>query len=749
LRALPKPFAVVSMVGPTRTGKSSVLGRAFLGRPDMFEIGTGVHSHTAGIWITSKPIMMDIPGRGKMPTIMIDTEGFHGVQQLTSQTYESNLFALTHLLSSTMVFNTMYPADAADISELKGYSSMAFAMQQSLLAQGMPVQKPHPSLFWVVQNFNFVNLLNSNFTAEGLFDSLVNGTTKQGAEDHDLANLKTMFRSRAMVPMHKPHFKDDLLSNLGTVPDKELFPEYIQDLDSFQGLVASQLRPMQIDGRDIDGNEFADNIARWILYGHIHIEEDDRNRRFVDQYMQRFIEATMAQFEAKVRAENMGAFKIFKESLEAFSANATSTVELRATFWKFAWKDSGEYAKMILKIQQSVKEADERYKVAALEAMAQSVPQREKSIQGSVDQLETTVSQKAFQESIAKIREHAKSSLSVDLVHYGLVEAEPVVQKINKSIEAMLKAAEQSYLADATKHFEKFAMETIQACKERVNQLDIAVALPVFKESLGSVIKASQDQIQKEIAHYGLLDSQAAAAKALAELEESRTKALARYDIEALAAIRKKFGHISDKLDTLLKQVPVTGTFSEFEQSVKKVIDTTEKQLTEEIQQLGVSGVAGVTDLLNGVTSAVAKAALKPRSLFLERVSEHMGEVETIAAQQVAERLEVMRVEALYAQKSVFETEAGLIVEDARKAVTLEVARLGLDTLPTFDKAAVEARLTTRLQKLVTKASAKFVEDKDKAQVLEAVAGVAVSLLALWLLYRCCCSRGHTKDSTD
>jgi len=193
----------------------------------------------------------------------------------------------------------------------------------------------------------------------------------------------------------------------------------------------------------------------------------------------------------------------------------------------------------------------------------------------------------------------------------------------------------------------------------------------------------------------------------------------------------------------------VTGTFSEFEQSVKKVIDTTEKQLTEEIQQLGVSGVAGVTDLLNGVTSAVAKAALKPRSLFLERVSEHMGEVETIAAQQVAERLEVMRVEALYAQKSVFETEAGLIVEDARKAVTLEVARLGLDTLPTFDKAAVEARLTTRLQKLVTKASAKFVEDKDKAQVLEAVAGVAVSLLALWLLYRCCCSRGHTKDSTD
>jgi len=98
----------------------------------MFEIGTGVHSHTSGIWITSKPVMLDIPGKGKMPTILIDTEGFHGVQMLTSQTYESNLFALTHLLSSSMVFNTMYPADAADMNELKGYSSMCHAMQQTL-----------------------------------------------------------------------------------------------------------------------------------------------------------------------------------------------------------------------------------------------------------------------------------------------------------------------------------------------------------------------------------------------------------------------------------------------------------------------------------------------------------------------------------------------------------------------------------------------------------------------------------------
>ena len=47
IRAQTEPFAIVSVVGPTRTGKA-LLGRAFLqGERNVFEIGSGVHSYAA------------------------------------------------------------------------------------------------------------------------------------------------------------------------------------------------------------------------------------------------------------------------------------------------------------------------------------------------------------------------------------------------------------------------------------------------------------------------------------------------------------------------------------------------------------------------------------------------------------------------------------------------------------------------------------------------------------------------------
>ena len=59
LKAQKEPFAIVSAIGPTRTGKSSILGRAFLrehGAENTFEVGNGVTSHTGGVWMLSKPL---------------------------------------------------------------------------------------------------------------------------------------------------------------------------------------------------------------------------------------------------------------------------------------------------------------------------------------------------------------------------------------------------------------------------------------------------------------------------------------------------------------------------------------------------------------------------------------------------------------------------------------------------------------------------------------------------------------------
>ena len=66
LRSQTQPFSIIAAVGPTRTGKSSILGRAFLRgeHENLFETGNGIQSHTGGVWIASEPVMLTPPNGG-------------------------------------------------------------------------------------------------------------------------------------------------------------------------------------------------------------------------------------------------------------------------------------------------------------------------------------------------------------------------------------------------------------------------------------------------------------------------------------------------------------------------------------------------------------------------------------------------------------------------------------------------------------------------------------------------------------
>lgn len=120
LQSQRSPFAIVSAVGPTRTGKSTILGRAFLRgvAENVFKIGDGVTSYTGGVWITNKPILVTGSDGRPLRVLLIDTEGFNGVGGVTSRAYESNLFGIIQLISSRVIFNSMFPVDASTVQQL-------------------------------------------------------------------------------------------------------------------------------------------------------------------------------------------------------------------------------------------------------------------------------------------------------------------------------------------------------------------------------------------------------------------------------------------------------------------------------------------------------------------------------------------------------------------------------------------------------------------------------------------------------
>ena len=240
LRAQTEPFAIISAVGPTRTGKSATLARTFFRgkNENLFQIGNGVTSYTDGVWITNQTLEVSTTEGGSVRVLFMDTEGFSSVSSFTSRTYEANLFGIVYLLSSSVIFNSMFPIDASTISNLNTHAGHALRMVQNLKENG---RRRKPRLTWSVQSFNMFALRNSGLEAADLLSVLRNAT-------HPTANefaLRTMigigdaksssstwlvdhlFPEQQLVPVRRPHHTDEIVANLDTHDSSELSQDYL------------------------------------------------------------------------------------------------------------------------------------------------------------------------------------------------------------------------------------------------------------------------------------------------------------------------------------------------------------------------------------------------------------------------------------------------------------------------------------------------------------------------------------------
>ena len=118
-----------------------------------------------------------MPNGRTLPVYLIDTEGFSGIGGRTSKTYEANLFGLMSLMSSAVIFNTVFPVDASTVSMLNRFASHAVSVLKELNLHQTVVSRRPPTLLWTVQNFNQFNLANSKLTVEQLHEMLWRAST--------------------------------------------------------------------------------------------------------------------------------------------------------------------------------------------------------------------------------------------------------------------------------------------------------------------------------------------------------------------------------------------------------------------------------------------------------------------------------------------------------------------------------------------------------------------------------------------
>lgn len=112
IACLDENIALLGVVGPYHSGKSFLLNQ--LSGRQAFKVGSTVDPETMGIWMLPTEHRSSLDGS---QVVLIDTEGFFGTD--VAETYDANIFAVTALLSSRLVYNSIKLIDQSAVDYLE------------------------------------------------------------------------------------------------------------------------------------------------------------------------------------------------------------------------------------------------------------------------------------------------------------------------------------------------------------------------------------------------------------------------------------------------------------------------------------------------------------------------------------------------------------------------------------------------------------------------------------------------------
>ena len=80
-----------------------------LNRSDGFGVGPTVNPCTKGLWVWGKPLLGQTPEGENINVLVVDSEGIGALDE--DSTHDTRIFALTILLSSCFIYNSVGSID--------------------------------------------------------------------------------------------------------------------------------------------------------------------------------------------------------------------------------------------------------------------------------------------------------------------------------------------------------------------------------------------------------------------------------------------------------------------------------------------------------------------------------------------------------------------------------------------------------------------------------------------------------------
>ena len=269
-------LAVISIAGIYRSGKSYLLNR-LLGRQDGFEIGPNITSCTKGIWIWGDTVKLN---NKNTEVLIIDTEGLASAFEDRNENIDIIIFCLSVLLSSLFIYNSMKNIDESAIESLALVLNFAKKIQAKFNSLN-DYANNFPSFLWVLRDFalELVDEKGKPVSAKQYMENALreenpnmislNEYNKGIIEEINKKNeirkiIKLFFKERDCYTLIRPVHDEKKLKIIDQIPQEQLRPEFLSQMNLLVEKVFDNIRPKNINGSYMNGQMFL-NLAKMYI----------------------------------------------------------------------------------------------------------------------------------------------------------------------------------------------------------------------------------------------------------------------------------------------------------------------------------------------------------------------------------------------------------------------------------------------------------------------------------------------------
>ncbi|XP_047728745.1 guanylate-binding protein 4-like [Prionailurus viverrinus] len=264
-----QPVVVVGIAGLSRTGKSYLMNR-LAGQNHGFRMNATVRSETKGIW------MWCVPHSSKKNHILVllDTEGLGDVKKVNPKN-DSWIFALTVLLSSTLIYNSIGTINHQALEQLHYVAELtqlirAKSSTPDEVEDSTEFVSFFPDFVWTVRDFTLeLKIDESSITEDEYLEDalkLIPGTNPK-IQNSNIPRecIRQFFPKRKCFIFDRPTNDKNLLAHIENVPEDQLDSSFREQSNKFCTYIFTHTKTKTLrEGIIVTGNRLGTLLKAYV-----------------------------------------------------------------------------------------------------------------------------------------------------------------------------------------------------------------------------------------------------------------------------------------------------------------------------------------------------------------------------------------------------------------------------------------------------------------------------------------------------